>query len=249
METFLKKTIIFIVLFFLVEASFAQIDTRKYLFIDYIPLYEVNNQDFFNLLDSISEKVCDCIFYQLDRDFCYYIQYDIINDFLRIEIISYDNIHSNFTNFPRQKQGVLFYKEKLVLFQFEPHFNQAIINNWIRKTDSIIDLKILRKEKLPSVGMGYEFAMIDAKYNPTEGKITIERKFDCDREYIYGYYVREHDTWEELSRKFRVSIEVLQTINGVKYDNLILKKGDYIYGRYFIENDSLKFYRIDEYNY
>jgi len=249
MESLLKKTIIFIVLFFLLEGSFAQIDTRKYLFIDYIPLYEVNNQDFYNLLDSISEKVCDCIFYQLDRDFIYYIQYDIINDFLRINIISYDNIHSNFTNFPRQKQGVLFYKEKLVLFQFEPHFNQAIIYNWIRKTDSIIDLKILRKEVLPSVGMGYEFAMIDAKYSFSTKKMAIERRLNCDRTHIYGYYVSENDTWEELSRKFRVSIEVLQTINGVKYDNLILKKGDYIYGRYYIENDSLKFYRMEENHY
>ena len=249
METLLKKTIIFIVLFFLVEGSFAQIDIRKYLFIDYIPLYEVNNQDFFKILDSISEKACDCIFYQLDRDYFYYIQYDVINNFLRIKIQSYADIYRDYTNLPRQKQGVLFYKEKLVLFQFEPNLNQAIIDHWIKKTDSIIDLKIPRKKVLPSVGMGYESAMIEAKYSFSTNKMAIVKRYNCDRTYIYGYYVSENDTWEELSRKFRVSIDALQTINGLKYDNLILKKGDYIYGRYYIENDSLKFYRIDEDNY
>ncbi len=247
----MKKIFIYLILFLFFKESNSQIDIRRYAIIDYIPLYSVVNNDIYDMLDSISVNLCDCIFYRLHNDYFYDIEYNSNTKSFRITVKSLNHpfVLKHYEEFPRKEKGTIFYNGKLVLLTINPPISKGYINSMLMLTDTIIDFKLLYELSLPRVGMGYEFAFLDAKYNSTDKKITIERKYDCDREHIYGYSVGEHDTWEDLSRKFKVSIEVLQTINGVKYDNLILKKDDYIYGRYYIENDSLKFFRIEENHY
>lgn len=225
--------------------SHSQVSESGYVISDSVQIFEVNNNQIFLLLDSITENLCDCIFYKLERDYFYRVVYNNKLNKIWVEILSIEDpfILKGFEKLPRNSKGMFIYNDHLVLIVLQNPINNDSKDELFKVTDSISKVQYVLKEYLPLADMGYESIVFSGTYDPEKCKIFIDHKIICDKRYFYCYNVSKKDTWEELSRKFQVPIDELKTIKGVKYNNLILKKGDFISGEYLIVDGKLRFNR------
>lgn len=242
----MKKVLIIFLFLTLLSYCHSQENKNRYAILDSLHVFEVNNHQLYSLLDLITTNLSDCIFFRLNRDFYYYISYNNKLNRIWIEVSSIEQPHTlyYFNKYPNNLKGTLTFKNHLVLITLHHPLKNDPKKELFKQTDSIIKVQYLLKELLPSVGMGYERILFSGLYDIKRFNIFVDQQYFCDQRHYYDYYVSEKDTWEDLSRKFQVSIDQLQTINGIKYDDLILKKGDLISGEYFIEDEKIQFYRI-----
>jgi len=234
----MKNPICSIVLFIVFsQCVFSQEHIEKKEFVlDAAYKYAPLNPSFYDLLDTLSNSLQNCIFNALGRD--YFFDIDIYEDNkIRGQIYPYFSYpHCTFNpievyrNTLKANKGFFHYNEKLVLVKFRgEHWSQFKVEQFFSRSYCLEAIMFsVPAETLPEVGMGLDVVTMRGFYDPIKGNLTISEHFECKGSKYYGYTVQESDTWEKVAGKFRTTIEKLQTLNGKHNPDLQLVPGSYI---------------------
>ena len=222
---------------FVNQCLYSQVNVEKEEFaLDVAYKYTPLNPSFYNLLDTLSNGLCNCVFNALERD--YFFDITIFED-NKISgqiypYLSYPSWTFNpidvYRNAKKANKGFFYYNGKLVLVEFKgDHWYQLKIEQYFSRSYCMEAIMFsVPAETFPEVGMGLDALTMRGLYDPTKGKLKITESHKCTGEKYYSYTIQEGDTWESVAGKFATTVENIRTLNG-KYDEREEpEKGHYI---------------------
>lgn len=223
-----------------------KIETKEFI-LDSVQKYEVSDEFIYNLLDTVSASLDNCIFIKMNRDFYYNLH--IRENGNEIICSIYPDLSTKPLTWFKEEdfhdKGFFYYKEKLVLITFNRKSKtQSQVKISFKNTGIIEELKYsVPAEKLPKVGMGFESSSASYSFDLLSNKWRKIDCFPCKGYKYYSYRTTKFDTWESVAEKFHTTVDKVRNVRGVYDSRNIPLEGSFIEMYYEIIDGKLEAWR------